>query len=269
MKSLQIRVLSAVIAACLFLLTHYFFKEDGLKLLITIVPIVGTYEMCKLLGLTSKIRITVLTSINFLMYIFSWMHPAYILEGWMTTVILCIGLGLIAARQDKDLNLVLNKKIREFVVLFYVGLLPTLIHILFNKSLGSLHLLSLLVIVFAGDTFAYFVGVLLGKKHYFPMISPKKTFEGMLGGLIGSGLGAAFTLTVWFKVTSPTLAIFFGICIGFMAQMGDLFESLLKRTCGVKDSGRIMPGHGGVLDRIDGVLFGLPLYIAMGYFLFV
>jgi phosphatidate cytidylyltransferase len=90
-----------------------------------------------------------------------------------------------------------------------------------------------------------------------PTVSPKKTREGALGGLVGSlitalsiGLVLDQTSLIWWSVI--------GLCVGIVGQMGDLFESLLKRVAHVKDSGSIMPGHGGVLDRIDGVLFASP-----------
>ena len=120
----------------------------------------------------------------------------------------------------------------------------------------------LLLLVFAGDTFAYFTGRIWGRRKFMPAISPGKTWEGSLGGLVGSGLAGTALLGIldygvpWWQ----TLA--FSVTCGFVAQSGDLFLSLVKRVSGVKDSGRIMPGHGGLLDRLDGIFIACPLVYA-------
>jgi len=111
------------------------------------------------------------------------------------------------------------------------------------------------------DTFAYFVGRVFGRHRMAPRISPKKTIEGAVGGLIGSVL---FALVV--KMYSPSWlplreAAILGLVIGLAGQCGDLFESTVKRDLRVKDSGRLLPGHGGVLDRFDSALFaGIATY---------
>ena len=116
-----------------------------------------------------------------------------------------------------------------------------------------------LAVVWAGDTGAYFAGRFLGKHKLYPAVSPKKTWEGAFGGLAGS-LVAASVMKVWrlddvFNWYDVVLLTIPGAALG---QMGDLAESLLKRSVGVKDSGSILPGHGGILDRIDAVLFFAP-----------
>ncbi|MDO4538659.1 MAG: phosphatidate cytidylyltransferase [Coriobacteriales bacterium] len=119
-------------------------------------------------------------------------------------------------------------------------------------------LLALLVIgaMWAEDSFAYLIGSSLGRHKMAPRISPKKSWEGFYGGLVGSiavwCVGAAFHIC---GITWP-LAIAIGVIEGLLAVMGDLFESRIKRGVGVKDSGNILPGHGGLLDRTDSVLFG-------------
>ena len=129
------------------------------------------------------------------------------------------------------------------------------------------YFVGLLLICFSTDTMAYIGGKLLGKHHIFPDISPKKTLEGSLSGLLGGTLvGVSFFIyrevssVIFLLILSCTLTSLF-------SQVGDLYESLMKRYSGVKDSGKVIPGHGGVLDRIDGVLFASPvLYLWMLYF---
>jgi phosphatidate cytidylyltransferase len=111
-----------------------------------------------------------------------------------------------------------------------------------------------LVATFAGDTGAYFTGRAFGRRPLAPRISPNKTLEGLIGGIVASILGAeaAGLYQDWF---SGVDALILGAAVGFAAPLGDLFESYLKRDRGVKDAGRLFGAHGGALDRLDGVLF--------------
>lgn len=119
------------------------------------------------------------------------------------------------------------------------------------------------VAIWASDTFAYFTGRALGKHPLFPRISPKKTVEGSVGGV----LGAVLIVVVLKLALEPSLGLTWGdvavvgLVCGAVGQLGDLVESLLKRSVGVKDSGRYLPGHGGMLDRIDGMLVAIPLVV--------
>ena len=110
-----------------------------------------------------------------------------------------------------------------------------------------------------GDIGAYFVGRLMGKRKLIPAVSPKKTVEGALGGLVFSALTGLGVCAYFNLPFSPLLAFLIALIVGASGQVGDLAESALKRTANVKDSGSLLPGHGGMLDRIDSLLFGVPL----------
>ena len=120
--------------------------------------------------------------------------------------------------------------------------------------------LVLLAAVWSFDTGAYLVGRTIGRRPFLPWISPSKTLEGVLGGLVVATIGVAAVLAM--SGRSPLEALVLGPLLGGAAQAGDLAESLLKRASGAKDSGTSIPGHGGILDRIDSFLFAAPVLVA-------
>ena len=118
--------------------------------------------------------------------------------------------------------------------------------------------------VWTADTFAFYIGTLIGKRKLYVEISPKKTLAGAAGSLIGGAFAAVFFKTILIPALTMPTALAVGITIGIISIVGDLVESMFKRDSGVKDSGVIIPGHGGILDKIDGVLFAGPvLYLIL------
>ena len=127
---------------------------------------------------------------------------------------------------------------------------------------GPRWLLAALALVWAADSGAYFAGRHLGRRKLAPTISPNKTVEGAVGGLL-AGVAVAIGLGLWAGAGSaqlPALALVAALAVA-VSIVGDLGESLLKRQAGVKDSGHLIPGHGGILDRIDGVLAAVPVFV--------
>ena len=130
-------------------------------------------------------------------------------------------------------------------------------------------LLSFFAFIWINDTGAFLVGSAIGKKRLFERISPKKSWEGFWGGLLFCVLAGWLANMIFpgYFGGSAVLYIILGIIVSVFSTWGDLFESMLKRTVGVKDSGNILPGHGGMLDRIDSLLFVVPA--VSGYFFFI
>ncbi len=124
---------------------------------------------------------------------------------------------------------------------------------------GPAFVLLSLMLSWVSDTFAYFAGRFLGKRKLYEAVSPKKTVEGALGGLVGSACGALLGSFFYLRSLPPLHALVLGVVAGGLGQLGDLGESLLKRSVGVKDSGGIVPGHGGILDRVDALLITASL----------
>ena len=129
----------------------------------------------------------------------------------------------------------------------------------FGVDYGFISMLLIFVVAPCADVFAYLVGSLLKGPKLCPKLSPKKTISGAIGGIIGGVVGAIalyFILNPIINFFSPILYfIIIGIVASVLTEVGDLFESFIKRKAGIKDSGKIMPGHGGVLDRVDGMMF--------------
>lgn len=131
---------------------------------------------------------------------------------------------------------------------------------LLKRDIGPSWLTIVIAAAFLSDSVAYFVGRAFGKHPLYPAVSPKKTVEGAIGGLLGGVLALLGMGSFWLLPELPRVdAVVLGIVGSILGQTGDLVESMLKRTCGVKDSGAVLPGHGGMLDRIDALLFVAPL----------
>ena len=128
-------------------------------------------------------------------------------------------------------------------------------------------MLFLFWVIAWGDTGALYAGTLLGRHKLCPVISPKKTVEGAIGGLVANLVFAWLFILLFFKTLSFTSSTFFALIVGVVGQFGDLFESEFKRAAGVKDSSAMLPGHGGILDRLDALLLAAPVAYFLKEFL--
>lgn len=159
--------------------------------------------------------------------------------------------------------------------IFYVGLFSfSLIQIRgffgYSSDLykqGGLLIISIMASIWACDSAAFFIGSAIGKHKLFPRVSPKKSWEGAIAGFIFSVVMMIAARSVFLDFFSLKDVIIIGLIVGIFGQFGDLIESLLKRDAGVKDSSDLIPGHGGIFDRFDSLLFTAPLiYLYLHYF---
>lgn len=150
-----------------------------------------------------------------------------------------------------------------FFRLIYVSLLLGHLLLFDNIENGSQLIWLVFITAWATDTFAYFAGVSMGKNKLCPKISPKKTIEGAIGGIIGSIIISSIYglyLNNYGNISINLIHfVFLGIITSFISQLGDLTASMIKRNYNVKDFGNVFPGHGGVLDRFDSILFTVPI----------
>jgi len=187
---------------------------------------------------------------------------------------------LTRAMRNEDLSSAYPAAAASVFAFTYIALPMGMLVQLRQQWAGAFYLLYLLLVVWAGDIFAYFVGKSMGRHLMAPRISPKKTWEGAAASLVASVVVGwllfhyALPLSSWllraglierrdgiFGLEQPSMGpiIVLTIVLNIAAQLGDLVESLIKRGAGVKDSGAILPGHGGMLDRIDALLFAAPV----------
>ncbi|MCX5743072.1 MAG: phosphatidate cytidylyltransferase [Proteobacteria bacterium] len=207
---------------------------------------------------------------------FFWLHPLVVAHYQPTSTLVAtsaqlgsavpialvlLGPGLYYLFRFGDMTTVAKRFTATVAGIVYCGFLTTflsLLHVAGGPSHGGDYVICVLLIAWIADTGGYFAGRFLGKAKLYEAVSPKKTWAGAWGGLLGSVLGVvALKLIAGWDLAWHHVFLL-AIPGGMLGQMGDLAESLIKRSTGVKDSGALLPGHGGILDRIDAVLFIAP-----------
>lgn len=191
-------------------------------------------------------------SLPFLFYSHSALLTAFTLAA------IFLGGAIYTLFSFKDIKKAAAEAGLLFFGIIYIPCLLGYLVLLRSSTHGVNWILLIMFIVMSGDSAAYFIGCRFGKRKLYPEVSPNKSIEGAIGGLAGSLMGAMLAKLIFFAGISSGDAILAALLIGTLGQIGDLFESLLKRSCGVKDSGTIFPGHGGVLDRLDSIIFAAP-----------
>ena len=278
------RVLVALIGVPLLVFIYAgesFFRINlyGLPMLIftNLVIAVGIYEfykMVKVLGkeVYDKFGIIVALIIPNLVYLSN--RSSYLEQKLITVVLIVATIFMLTYRVFRNqIKGTLEKVSYTLLGIIYVSVFfSQIINLYF---LGAVFPLILQVLVWVSDTSAGIVGVAIGRKFFkngFTEISPKKSVEGALGSIIFTGLAFMLIVVLYIeKINGATvgevfLSFIIGAIISVVAQIGDLIESLFKRECGVKDSGTILMGHGGVLDRFDSMILVLPFVTMVLYF---
>lgn len=262
MKTLVTRALSALAAIFIVFVLFHYFDVRGMQFLCSLAAFVGSLELTRILFFEgeSKTVKTFFFGFSFSSFLVASLWPDFAAMGFASFCVLFCIVALFFQNKFEDLISLQANLGKGIMGFFYIGLLPSFAYRLLALPNGINWFIALLAIVFAGDTLAYLAGSLWGKHKLMPKISPKKSIEGSLGGLLGSILAGALTLSFLPNVPFWTVIVLAAI-VGIVAQLGDLYESMLKRVADVKDSGSLMPGHGGILDRLDGVLFASPILL--------
>ncbi|MFQ5768740.1 MAG: phosphatidate cytidylyltransferase [Acidobacteriota bacterium] len=253
------RILSAtVLVTVVFLVTRYL-PPAAFALMIVSLTVLSVVEfgwLARRRGFAPQIWSACAGSV---LITFSFFHPA--IDVTETLVLMVVALSLLAlVRQDSPDQKFVNLVMTLLPVLFLGVLLGFLVALRMLPGPDGHDLpFLLLLVVAAADTGAYYGGRLLGRHHLAPHLSPGKTVEGFLVGIV-SAVAAAFLARAWFIYRLPARdCIILGIGLAVIGCGGDLVESALKRWVGAKDSSGLIPGHGGILDRIDALIFTAPV----------
>jgi phosphatidate cytidylyltransferase len=252
------RVATAAVALPL-LLAAFFLGPPLLGAgIVAVAVLVGLWEFCGLMrarGLTPfQIPAFVLLAVIFVDVV----HPVVPASLWPAVAVVTLASLLT---RGTDFSATVPSAALTLVGSAYLGSLggaAAALRVLPPEGDGAWRVVLLLAIVMVADTAAFFVGNAAGRRKLAPAISPGKTVEGALGGLAGGVAAAAAVRALGLPSVPLGHALLLGLGVAALGIVGDLVESLLKRWAGVKDSGTLFPGHGGMLDRLDSVLFGAP-----------
>lgn len=251
MREIFIRALSGALYIVV-LLGVILFSETTFLCLFFIFGMICLYELQRLLRLKSYLSYAVLF---ILIYFFSYLKMGS--ESIVALLILTLGVKLLLLR-----DLLIIRKISLFeekkylLAIFY--LISSVVFLTLIPSYSGEYkpelLIGVFVLIWTNDTAAYLIGKNFGKHKLFERISPNKTIEGFLGGVIFS-CSVSYLIYIFTNLLSPLLWAGLALVVSIFGTFGDLIQSKLKRQAGVKDSGTLMPGHGGLFDRLDSVLF--------------
>jgi phosphatidate cytidylyltransferase len=253
MSNLQLRVLSAVVLAIAVLGLTWL---GGLpfRLLAALIGAAIFYEWCAMSRTVANASYQVLTALFLAAVLLA------VVAGLPAATVLLVLAGALAA--SIVVGLVRGQGSWPTIGLAYAGFSAVSLAFLRDGDhAGLLAILFLFATVWATDILAYFVGRAIGGPKLAPAISPGKTWSGAIGGAVG-GLAGGLAVAALAGVTNLPVLGLVALLLSIVSQIGDLFESWVKRRCGVKDSGSIIPGHGGVMDRVDGlVAAAFALYV--------
>lgn len=261
MRELLIRTLSGAVLAIL-VIGSILLHPLAYAVFLLFVVVVGTFEMGRLNAMVEKCNLCFVETLAVVSFALSSLVAVGVLPLKILSLnLLIIVLPFLLALFSKQFKF---SQIATFAYgsLAFLSLPCSLMVFMYDKSLfgnlaGPALVLFVYALMWANDTFAYLTGSLLGKNKLFPRISPGKTIEGSLGGLLMTAIGFLIYNHYSQSMSLPAALGLVLVAVVF-GTLGDLCESMLKRQAGVKDSGKLIPGHGGILDRFDSVMFSVP-----------
>lgn len=272
---MKTRIITAAVLIAIFIPVCVYSYTPVFAVMCTLFAVIGVWEMLRCIGQGNRISVQIpaylytLTICVFAKYFM----PARDLFAWTyigATIALFVWLASLSLFSHGEYSV--DELFATFGGVYYVASCFTALVLLRESFLGEYLYLVAIILPLLSDTFAYFVGVFFGKHKLIPDVSPKKTVEGSVGGILGAAIcttafayvalhANGYGADLWHYIA----AFVAGGAVAALSQIGDLFASLIKRKYDVKDYGFIFPGHGGVLDRLDSVLLTSPLILVMSF----
>jgi phosphatidate cytidylyltransferase len=265
---LKQRVITAALLIPLIVLAILKMPTTSFQWLIALISILAAVEWFKIVGIKTQLKITISFITMFLIGIFSWLYLPTSDLVTISSMIWVLASWLVIRFAHLKLSGVIEKLFLSplfgvaIAILVLISFWLSAITLHGSSVLGPQQLLYIMVAVWLADTGGYFAGKRWGKDALASVISPNKTWQGVYGALALTmiwavlayllGMSGTISLTFWLILTAVTVLV---------SIIGDLFESLFKRSHAVKDSGNLLPGHGGMLDRIDSLVAAIPVFV--------
>lgn len=258
LKKLLVRTVSGLVY-CLLIVTCIFFETNGVAFLAALFSILGCIEFSKMCHDYSRVTLPTL-----LLDIAGCLALVTVAGGvsplvWIA-VMVCRFIEELYIRSDNPLKNIAHSMMSQV----YIGL-PMALMVYLSSMIDANIVLAIFLFLWINDTGAFLVGSSIGHHRLFERVSPKKSWEGFFGGLafcLVCGVVCFYLFPGVFRAMNLAGVLGFAAVVSIFGTWGDLVESLIKRTIGVKDSGRLLPGHGGILDRIDSLLLVSPAVMA-------
>jgi len=261
---MKTRIFTGIICAILLVTAVIVLDPYIIAVIAFLASLVGLFEFYKVTEVADSLPLVILGTLGALLVTLCNLFFKAQFSTFVCIWLLLIFVTLLVFHEKTEVT---SAALTVFSV-FYIPFLFSFVPLVMLLEKGRFLIWFVILGAFATDTFAYFTGVFLGRHKLCPKISPKKTIEGAVGGTLGCGIffvifGWLFN-TVWQTDFSLVQLFLIGLIAAVVAQLGDLSASIIKRKFGVKDYGTLFPGHGGIMDRCDSLIFVAPLI----YFLF-
>ncbi len=266
---LKQRIITAIILGSLIVFAIFKLPNSLIAIIFAAITLIGAWEWSALIGANTLLKKLVYVGLVGFLVLIIWFYAQPRLEKVILLFASLWWAGIVVLLSQYRSNWLQSIRIQR--LLEYSGflvLVPAWLALTELHNISPKMVMFLLALIWVADIAAYFVGKKFGKNKLAPELSPGKSREGVLGAIIASFLVALIGIPI-LSIDKQVWPYFIGLCVltALISVVGDLYESLLKRKAGAKDSGTILPGHGGVLDRIDSITAAAPGYVLGLYWL--